>query len=370
LKAKKLPVLIALIALIGTFTSVIPQQAFADGTDARPVECTLMGPDFRPLAIAATHTLTFTPVEADVVVTYTETLNGDPPSQLAVIVLDPGSGNAQFVPIAGGSATATFVGAADGQPHTVVVCAGMLATSKSLNTVMHTLSNYFDFPYITSSVCGDGFVDFGETCDDGNITDGDGCSSICQTEGTTVEMEVNVPPFCGLGFIDPVDGILTFPSTINFAVSLPRSVTLSNTGNGAGEVFISGSSVTHPTTTNLVGDWLDDNGGFLWEVFRTRFASADIDYTLMTSVFFIPQTFIEILDGQDQAERILKVRPFDQTGQDNVLGHQIMDLEIDCTPARSCLGGQLIFNGDCVDQCPVPFIPNAENRKCVLEFGG
>nr|HEX4315222.1 DUF4215 domain-containing protein [Kofleriaceae bacterium] len=32
------------------------------------------------------------------------------------------------------------------------------------------------------AVCGNGIVEAGETCDDGNTTDGDGCSSTCQTE--------------------------------------------------------------------------------------------------------------------------------------------------------------------------------------------
>ena len=31
-------------------------------------------------------------------------------------------------------------------------------------------------------VCGDGELDAGETCDDGNTTPGDGCSAGCQTE--------------------------------------------------------------------------------------------------------------------------------------------------------------------------------------------
>ena len=45
--------------------------------------------------------------------------------------------------------------------------------------------------------CGDGFLDepAGEQCDDGNLIDGDGCSSICTFE---------VPePFCGDGNLDP-----------------------------------------------------------------------------------------------------------------------------------------------------------------------
>jgi len=35
------------------------------------------------------------------------------------------------------------------------------------------------------ALCGNGTIDTGETCDDGNTTDGDGCSATCQSEGTT-----------------------------------------------------------------------------------------------------------------------------------------------------------------------------------------
>jgi cysteine-rich repeat protein len=41
------------------------------------------------------------------------------------------------------------------------------------------------------SVCGDGKLDAGEACDDGNTTDGDGCSSACTIE-----------PVCGDGKLD------------------------------------------------------------------------------------------------------------------------------------------------------------------------
>jgi len=40
--------------------------------------------------------------------------------------------------------------------------------------------------------CGDGVLDSGEECDDGNNTNGDNCSSTCVIE-----------PFCGDGFLDP-----------------------------------------------------------------------------------------------------------------------------------------------------------------------
>jgi cysteine-rich repeat protein len=40
-------------------------------------------------------------------------------------------------------------------------------------------------------VCGDGYLDAGEECDDGNTTDGDGCSATCTRE-----------PACGDGYLD------------------------------------------------------------------------------------------------------------------------------------------------------------------------
>lgn len=43
----------------------------------------------------------------------------------------------------------------------------------------------------TAPVCGDGVLDSGEDCDDGNTTDGDGCSATCML------------PMCGDGMVDP-----------------------------------------------------------------------------------------------------------------------------------------------------------------------
>ena len=39
-----------------------------------------------------------------------------------------------------------------------------------------------------SPTCGDGVIDSGEQCDDGNLIDGDGCSASCQNEGATPEI--------------------------------------------------------------------------------------------------------------------------------------------------------------------------------------
>jgi cysteine-rich repeat protein len=45
----------------------------------------------------------------------------------------------------------------------------------------------------TEALCGDGFLDLGEECDDGNTDACDGCSGTCQSEG-----------ICGDGILDPV----------------------------------------------------------------------------------------------------------------------------------------------------------------------
>ncbi len=47
-------------------------------------------------------------------------------------------------------------------------------------------------PSCAAPICGDGNLDPGEECDDGNNVDGDGCSAVCTVE-----------PFCGDGNLDP-----------------------------------------------------------------------------------------------------------------------------------------------------------------------
>ena len=66
-------------------------------------------------------------------------------------------------------------------------------------------------------MCGNGVIDEGEECDDGNTIDGDGCSSSC-----TIEKEV-----INSGLVD-----LTWPPEVNlFFDSFNLSTTQSYTGN-------------------------------------------------------------------------------------------------------------------------------------------
>ncbi len=55
-------------------------------------------------------------------------------------------------------------------------------------------------------VCGNGVVESGEQCDDGNTTNGDGCSSTCQTEGPCGNGVVNAGEQCDDGNTADGDG--------------------------------------------------------------------------------------------------------------------------------------------------------------------
>lgn len=62
-------------------------------------------------------------------------------------------------------------------------------TAESITPTVNWLVNS---PSCRGSFCGDGVLDAGEACDDGNIIDGDGCSASCTVEA-----------FCGDGKLDP-----------------------------------------------------------------------------------------------------------------------------------------------------------------------
>jgi cysteine-rich repeat protein len=69
--------------------------------------------------------------------------------------------------------------------------------------------------------CGNGIIDPGEQCDDGNVADNDGCSKLCKRE------------FCGDGIVnngEPCDRALT-PATCNF------DCTISRCGDGKLNIF-------------------------------------------------------------------------------------------------------------------------------------
>ena len=55
----------------------------------------------------------------------------------------------------------------------------------------------------TGGKCGDGVLDPGEQCDDGNRREGDGCSSICEKEGVPIIVPPEQTTHCGNGTTEP-----------------------------------------------------------------------------------------------------------------------------------------------------------------------
>ena len=76
----------------------------------------------------------------------------------------------------------------------------------------YNLSTDFDLEFYyedTNPVCGNGVVDAGEDCDDGNLVNGDGCSTTCQAEvAFSVSADRYLPPpftVTGVGFTPTSD---------------------------------------------------------------------------------------------------------------------------------------------------------------------
>lgn len=117
---------------------------------------------------------------------------------------------------------------------------------------------------ICSGVCGNGALDSGETCDDGNTAAGDGCSAACQSEGvksaaavdtaTTVDtvdavaagaatsalVQSETPPSIAEPLITDVE-----PSSVIFGTSRVK-FTVSGTGFNENSVIIFDGSTYEP----------------------------------------------------------------------------------------------------------------------------
>jgi cysteine-rich repeat protein len=116
------------------------------------------------------------------------------------------------------------------------------------------LVNFGDFQgAFTGMLCGNGALDANEECDDGNNTDGDGCSALCHSEplaDCNIDFESTCPdlaPQCGADFTGgsscQVIGVLNCYSSglFSFAVDplAPLTITLNGDLNSL-SVFLSG----------------------------------------------------------------------------------------------------------------------------------
>lgn len=95
-------------------------------------------------------------------------------------------------------------------------------------------------PTPCTAVCGDGIVFPGEACDDGNATNGDGCSSVCTIEpgSTCVNTAAPLPPYLDVPVIyrdfDTFGGYLNSPDFQFSGGGLPDSIPHRIGGTGGG----------------------------------------------------------------------------------------------------------------------------------------
>ncbi len=117
---------------------------------------------------------------------------------------------------------------------------GPVITSGGENELYITGKYIEGFPFgiptpSVGAVCGNGVIEGGETCDDGNTVSGDGCSSTCQTEVPGEE-----PPGGG----GAVGALITVEPTefnINLAINtnVDRTITIKNIGSEATTISVS-----------------------------------------------------------------------------------------------------------------------------------
>ena len=96
------------------------------------------------------------------------------------------------------------------------------------------IEGFFSGIPTVGAVCGNGIIETGETCDDGNTVSGDGCSSTCQTEAEE-------PPEGGGGAagalitVDP----LTFNINLAINTNIDRVIKVTNVGSAATTISVS-----------------------------------------------------------------------------------------------------------------------------------
>ena len=132
----------------------------------------------------------------------------------------------------------------------------------------------------TGAVCGNGILEVGETCDDGNTVSGDGCSSTCQVEGCTnaaqcpgvdtdCKTRTCVAGACGFSFASfgvptssqtPGDCRINVCDGAGNVVSMPDNTDIpADDGNQCTTEMCSGGTPVHPAAA--AGTACSQNGG-------------------------------------------------------------------------------------------------------------
>ena len=113
-----------------------------------------------------------------------------------------------------------------------------------------------------TSQCGDGYLDAGELCDDGNTTSGDGCSSTCQPEDLRVCGDGSLAgnEECDDGNTTDGDGGAIYADRRGDVTIVDSTVDGSTADGPGGAVFTLDGDVTVVGST-LNGNRADDRGG-------------------------------------------------------------------------------------------------------------
>ena len=193
--------------------------------------------------------------------TGTITLNDDL-NKLSVFFsgLDGSSGEMRFFDIGGVEVEPALITNDDCRP--VMPDRVVLAFSTPVRSIEVTSSGgrvYIDTFRTNPIICGDGFLDAGEECDDGNTAAGDGCSATCTLE-TCGDGVVNGSEECddmnGVNG-DGCDNNCTFTACGNGIVTAPEECDDGNLVAGDG---CDGSCLIESPPDCVCGDF-DENGG-------------------------------------------------------------------------------------------------------------
>jgi cysteine-rich repeat protein len=120
----------------------------------------------------------------------------------------------------------------------------------------------FDANIVCSEVCGNGVLDSGEACDDGNSASGDGCSATCQAEGmapqpqgAAVGSATAAAVAGGLSSVTELTISDIEPSSVTYGTR-ELAVTISGTGFAADSVILFAGKTYQPSV-NQAGTRLD-----------------------------------------------------------------------------------------------------------------
>ncbi len=247
-------------------------------------------------------------------------------------------------------------------------------------------------------LCGDGIIGLGETCDDGNQLDGDGCSAACQVEGAAC-MDDTFEPNNDLASSN-IQQVIEGQSTQDMMLCLGDVDYFELQGclGGDLEVIVDFDTAQMDIDIRLTDQEgrLLDNSALANEIERVNYY-----YSNEESIFLEVVGYLDNSEGSYRITTILTGcddRPSTSCVDDSecLLGEQCIDqncvpipnncsIDADCEPTESCVSGQCLptsnrcdFDFDCLSgqvceagQCVTDSAPEcdfdfecASNQEC------